>query len=256
MCLAFMFYYKRKGYKVKPGQHKKLKKENFFKRLFWDAPRRFALDKLTEDPDFFRPQGLIIFTGFQGSGKTSALVRYTLDLQKEYPLSKCISNLGYKYSDAELIDWKQLIDYKNEKKGVIVQLDELQNWFSSKQSKNFPPEMLSVVTQNRKNRRVILGTAQNFYMLAKDIRTQCSEIRECYTFAGCITIVRRILPVCDSAGELVKKRYLGFYFFVHDEILREAYDTYHVIESLSKSGFQPRKQEQIQTQVIELKAAK
>lgn len=29
----------------------------------------------------------------------------------------------------------------------------------------------------------------------------------------------------------------GFYFFVHDEKLRESYDTYRVIESLSKSGF-------------------
>jgi len=33
------------------------------------------------------------------------------------------------------------------------------------------------------------------------------------------------------------------YFFVHDKELRESYDTYHVVESLSKSGFQPRTQE-------------
>lgn len=27
------------------------------------------------------------------------------------------------------------------------------------------------------------------------------------------------------------------YFFVHDDKLRNSYDTYHVIESLSRSGF-------------------
>ena len=42
--------------------------------------------------------------------------------------------------------------------GVICLIDEMQNWFSSNQSKNFPPEMLQVVTQNRKNRRVIMGS--------------------------------------------------------------------------------------------------
>ena len=34
------------------------------------------------------------------------------------------------------------------------------------------------------------------------------------------------------------------YFFVHDDELRNVYDTYHVIESLSKSGFKPRSEVQ------------
>lgn len=74
-----------------------------------------------------------------------------------------------------------LIDYKNDKQGVIVGMDELQNWFSSNDSKNFPPEMLGIITQNRKNRRIILGTSQNFYLLAKAIRSQATEVRRCTT---------------------------------------------------------------------------
>ncbi len=42
-----------------------------------------------------------------------------------------------------------------------------------------------------------------------------------------------------------KKR--GMYFFVHDDKLRNSYDTYHVIESLSKSGFKPRSEVQTNT---------
>lgn len=60
-----------------------------------------------------------------------------------------------------------LINYKNGIKGVIVLMDELQNWFSSNDSKNFPPEMLQVITQNRKNRRVILGTVKTFIYCLK-----------------------------------------------------------------------------------------
>ena len=65
--------------------------------------------------------------------------------------------------------------------GVICCLDEMQNWFSSNQSRDFPPEMLQVITQNRKNRRVIFGTAQTFNRLSKPIREQATEVRECHT---------------------------------------------------------------------------
>lgn len=246
ICFIFFIYYYRKGYRLKKGSRKKIKKTSVFKRIFYEAPKRIILDLFNKEPDFFRPQGLIIFTGFQGKGKTSALVKYTLELQKEYPKSKVISNLGYAKTDEELKTWRQLTDFRNGIYGVIVQMDELQNWFSSKQSKNFPPEMLSVVTQNRKNRRVILGTAQNFYMIAKDIRTQCTELRKCETICGCITIVHRVRPVCNEQGEVEKLKHLGFYFFVHDDELRNSYDTYKIIENLSKSDFKPRENRNIE----------
>ena len=83
-------------------------------------------------------------------------------------------------------------------------MDELQNWFSSNDSKNFPPEMLGVITQNRKNRRIILGTSQNFYLLAKAIRSQATEVRRCSTFLGCLTIVRRAEPILDSEGNVAE----------------------------------------------------
>ena len=151
-----------------------------------------------------------------------------------------MTNLGYTLQDTELNDWRQLIDYKNGIYGVIAVLDETQNWFSSNQSKNFPPEMLEVVTQNRKNRRIILGTAQNFYLLAKAIRSQATEVRRCSTYLGCLTVVRRFVPILDSDGNVKEWKRRGSYFFVHDEELRNCYDTYHVIHSLANSGFQER----------------
>ena len=116
-------------------------------------------------------------------------------------------------------------------------MDELQNWFGSNQSRNFPPEMLSVITQNRKNRRVILGTAQNFYLLAKAIRSQCTEIRQCTTFCGVLTVVVRREPICDESGDVKELKFRGMYFFVHSDRLRKSYDTWSIVNSLSKSGF-------------------
>lgn len=239
----YCFYRFIKKKKPKKGEHYAVKKRSIFLKLFYDFPKRVALDTLNRDPEFFRYKGCIIYTGMQGSGKTSALIHDTMLMQKEYPKAKVLSNLGYKYADEELDHWRKLVDYVNpngDECGIICQMDETQNWFNSKQSKDFPPEMISVVTQNRKCKRILLGTAQNFYMLAKDIRTQCTEIRACTTILGCLTIVHRICPICDTDGQVQKLKHLGWYFFVQDEKLRDAYDTYHVIKSLSKSGFYQR----------------
>ena len=240
LCSCGWFYARERarGKRVKPSCIKKRKrKRGFLVKVFVDAPRRIVKDAFEREPDDFQEKGVIVFCGKQGSGKTSAMVKYTIELQEKYPELKVIGNLGFKGQNNELTHWKQLTEYGNGKKGVVVQIDELQTWFNSKQSKAFPPEMLAIITQNRKNRRLILGTAQNFYMIAKDIRSQCNEIRQCTTLLGCITVVHRIEPSIDNSGEVKAMKSRGFYFFVHDEKLRESYDTYRVIESLSKSEF-------------------
>lgn len=228
------------GKRFKKGQHNKIKKRSALKKLFIDLPKRVSLDMFDRDPESFRYKGMIIFEGRQGEGKSIAMCHFAREMQQEYPKAKCISNLAYKYEDSALNDWRKLIDYENGKYGVIAILDETQNWFSSNQSKNFPPEMLEVITQNRKNRRIILGTAQNFYLLAKAIRSQATEVRRCATFLGALTIVRKYYPVLDSDGNVKEWKYRGMYFFVHDKELRESYDTYKVIKSLRQSGFQER----------------
>jgi len=236
-----------KGKRFKKGKHNIVKKHSFLRRLFIDLPKQFVNDLFDRDPEFFNYQGMIIFEGRQGSGKTTSMVEYAMHMQKEYPLAKCITNLAYTKEDEALTDWRMLINYKNGIKGVIVCMDELQNWFSSNDSKNFPPEMLEVITQNRKNRRIILGTAQNFYLLSKAIRTQTTEVRRCATLLGCLTIVRRFEPILDAEGNVAEWKKKGMYFFVHNKELRDSYDTFKVIKRLSKVGF---KEEQSNTEVI------
>ena len=229
-----------RGRRRLPGDHHLSRRPGFFKNLFVLFPRQWVSDYFSRPPDYFKYQGCIVFTGRQGSGKTVALVEQSLRYQEEYPLVKVIGNLNYTFQDEELDHWRQLIDYKNGIQGVCVQIDEMQNWFSSNQSKNFPPEMLEVITQNRKNRRVILGTAQCFNRLAKPLREQATEVRKCLTLFGCITFVHRVEPILNSTGDVEKWKHRGFYYFVHTGKIRNAYDTYHVIESLGKSGFVER----------------
>lgn len=218
----------------------KPKKITLFRKIFLDTPRQLISDIFDKEPGFFPYQGCVVFTGRQGAGKTVALVQFMRAMQNTFPCCQVITNLGYRYENAVLDDWRPLITYKNGIYGVIAAIDEMQNWFSSNQSKDFPPEMLQVITQNRKNRRIILGTSQVFIRLAKPLREQVTEVRECHTFFGCITLVVRKEPFLKADGDVDHYKYRGFYCFVHDQDLRDSYDTYRVIDSLAKSGFQPR----------------
>lgn len=229
-----------KGKRLKKGEHRIVKKENFFYKIFVKLPKQVVEDFFDRDPDFFPYQGCVIFEGRQGAGKSIGMVEFAMRMQEEYPKAKCTTNLGYTKEDIELEDWRMLLDYKNDIFGVIVVIDELQNWFSSNDSKNFPPDMLEIITQNRKNRRILLGTSQNFYLLAKAIRSQATEVRRCTTILGACTIVRRFEPILDSEGNVKEFKKRGWYFFVHDKKLRECYDTYKVIKRLSQVGFQDK----------------
>ena len=243
VCISLMLYfiiYCAKGNRPKTGDYVRVKRPDLIKSLFWLFPMQYIKDYFARDPEFFKHQGCIIFTGRQGNGKTIAMVEQAKNWQKEYPKAKTITNLAYEDQDDELDHWNKLIDYKNGIYGVICLIDEMQNWFSSNASKNFPPEMLEVITQNRKNRRVIMGTAQSFNRLAKPIREQATEVRKCWTFFGCITFVQRVYPELNSSGDVISWKHRGFYYFVHTDAIRESYDTYKVIERLREVGFQDK----------------
>lgn len=240
ILISCAFYYVKgllKGKRVPKGNRRRLRKPGLFEKIFILMPKQYIEDLFSRPADFFPYQGMIIFEGRQGSGKTISMVRYMKDMQYEFPDALCTTNLAYTDENKPLKTWTMLIDYKNGYKGVIVAMDELQNWFSSNDSKNFPPEMLSLITQNRKNRRIILGTSQNFYLLAKAIRSQATEVRRCATYFGCLTVVRRLEPILDSEGNVVEWKKRGIYCFVHDKELRDSYNTWKVIENLRKSGF-------------------
>lgn len=240
ILISCAFYYVKgllKGKRVPKGNRRRLVKPSLLKKIFILMPKQYIEDLFSRPADFFPYQGMIIFEGRQGSGKTISMVRYMKDMQYEFPDALCTTNLAYMDENKPLKTWTMLIDYKNGYKGVIVAMDELQNWFSSNDSKNFPPEMLSLITQNRKNRRIILGTSQNFYLLAKAIRSQATEVRRCATYFGCLTVVRRLEPILDSEGNVVEWKKRGIYCFVHDKELRDSYNTWKVIENLRKSGF-------------------
>ncbi|MEG2908935.1 MAG: hypothetical protein RR945_06950 [Erysipelotrichaceae bacterium] len=192
----------------------------------------------------FKPFGLRMYCGRQGSGKTIGIVEQLNSWHIKYPNAKIVTNFDYDYADFKMTSLNDLLTIRNGTEGVIFAIDELQNEFSSNLSKKFPETLLSVVTMQRKQRIVILASSQVFTRVAKPLREQCYEVVDCRTFSNRWTrckcydaidynsIVDKKDP--DAKFKLHKK---WKHSFVQTDKLRSSYDTWAIVERLSRSGF-------------------
>lgn len=252
MSLFWLIFYYCKGYRFKKGEYKYIGYGNFFKRIFIDFPRQFILDRYNADPDFFKESGVHVIAGEQGAGKSITLTYMLNRYQKMYPKLKVKTNYGYTRQDDEITHWRDIVASENGIYGEIDVIDEIQNWFNSLQSKDFPPEMMTEITQQRKQRKCIFGTSQVFGRVAKPIREQVTFLYEPMTIFGCLTIVRKYKPCVKSDGNVDEKKLRGCFFFVHSPEIRDSFDTYKKIEQLSKEGFKPTNEQLGNSAVINI----
>ena len=238
--ILWFLYYRVIRQMEMPPNISEYKKTSIFKRLLYEFPKQFWLDRFNRLPGAFEEYGLHLICGEQGSGKTTSVVDLLLNKwKKKYPRLQIYTNLDYKHEDGVISHWKDLLssERQNGVFGVVNVIDEIQGWFSSLQSKDFPPEMLSEISQQRKQRKVILGTAQVFGRVAKPIREQTSFVYLPFTIAGCLTVVRVSKPIYYDESTFTFKKYIRTYFFVHTPELRNFFDTYKRIDKYREEGF-------------------
>lgn len=213
------------------------KGRSIFKQIFVDLPIYLARGIYESDPNQFNEYGIIIFYGPQGSGKTMAMTHYINEVACKFPETKIGTNYKLLIQDFDMINWYPLVDTSLKGKPCIFAFDEISQWFNGRNWQSFPKDLLTEIAYNRKNHRVILGTAQNVCMVDVAIRRQASsgEFRRCFTFFGFIGLVVRFRPEFDVEGNLTKKHYKGFYFYFQNDTLRYLYDTFSTIEEMSKN---------------------
>lgn len=238
-CYFYSLRIKEKG---KPPLLKSdFKESSLFIKIFRDFPRLFAR-YLYDRQGTFDEYGIVIFYGPQGSGKTMAVTHYAQKLFCKYPMSRIGSNFDLLIQDFEIKDWKSIILEKNQDENgnnlpIIFCYDEVNQWAFSRDWQSMPKNVLGEMAYQRKNKRVILGTAQSISQIDRQIRLQCAsgEYRRCWTIFDFITIVVRFKPDFDENGDCRKKHIKGFYMFLQDETLRYLYDTNKTIERLAKN---------------------
>ena len=235
-----IFVKKEKPKKAEEGFKPIIKRRSIIKRFFFDFPKQLCFDILNRTPGEMKESGLHMFVGEQGSGKTIACCELLMRMKERYP--KCIirTNMAYKYQDSEVRTWEDLVNNNNGVYGQFEVIDEIQTWWSSADSGKMSAEMLENICQQRKQRKVLYGTAQVFSRISKEIREQTSVVYCPKTFYGCLTIVRVSKPKYWNNEKQLFSKYTNTYFFVHSKELRDSYDTYKVISRFSEVGANDR----------------
>ena len=192
----------------------------------------------------FNLYGLTIFCGRQGGGKTISMVEYLDRMKEKFPDCKIVTNFNYIKQDMPFTDWRQFTEVRNGLDGVIFAIDELQNEYNSNSWQDFPEELLSTVTMQRKQRIKIVATSQVFTRVVKQLREQCYEVVECKTILG-----RWTRQKCFDADDynaivdnLTDKRKFQTrknwkYCFIQSNNIRSLFDSYAVVDSIKNKDY-------------------
>lgn len=198
---------------------------------------------------FTRPRrvhlyGIRMYCGLYGQGKTMALTEYLERMRQRYGDKIYIAtNYYYKGQDFPINSWKDLMpDYD---KPIIFGYDEIQNEFNSRDYSNFPYELLTLLTQNRKgNGKQIVCTAQRFVRVDKIFRELCQEIGECKTRFGRLTSVKvfdwedyEMLLKTPNVNMRMKIHPKWRRIFVQSDYIREQYDSFKMLESAKSKEY-------------------
>lgn len=215
----------------------------FFKWKFIDAYRFFTCK---DKP--IHLYGIYGYLGLPGYGKTMAMSQELLSLREKYGDKIYIfTNYGFKGEDKPFLEWQQLL--KEYDKPAVFAWDEVQNEFNSRDYTNFPVELLTLLTQNRKgNGKRIYYTAQRYTRVDKVFRELTFLVGECRTIAGRYTRVRfwdtedyeNLLSTAD-VNRRMKIKPRKKVSFIQSDYIRDSYDSFQMLESAKKKQYIKKK---------------
>ena len=127
------------------------------------------------------PVGSRVYIGRQGKGKTLSMVNYAYRIKEAYPKCAIFSNVildGIKYTYLGNDDRvSQALEFQNGENGVLVLLDEAHLMFNAKTG--IPIDVLTAISQQRKDRRRIVFSSQIWNEMDISIRKQVQEVVDC-----------------------------------------------------------------------------
>lgn len=193
--------------------------------------------------------GIYGYFGLPGQGKTMSMSWELMNLRKKYGDKIYIfTNYGFKDEDKPFSDWKMLLETYD--KPCVFAWDEVQNEFNSRDYKNFPVELLTLLTQNRKgNGKRIYYTAQRYTRVDKVFRELSFRVGDCRTLFGRYTRVKwfdtedyeQLLSSYKVDDKMKIRCYKKDTFIQTDEI-RDCYDSYQMLESAKSKEYQTQQE--------------
>lgn len=191
--------------------------------------------------------GIEGYFGLMGKGKTICMTERLNHLRNKYGNDILITtNYFYDKQDFLFSSWEQLLS--NYDKPLVVAWDEVQNEFSSRNFKDFPVELLTQLTQVRKNNGIlILYSAQRIDRVDKVFRELTMYSWDCNTWLGRFTFCKKyhsfdFLRLNNSLSEdnRLSIHPLNIHWFIQTQNLRNCYDSFQMLESAKSKKYMNR----------------
>lgn len=180
--------------------------------------------------------GINVFCGPQGSGKSLSMIHYAKKMIKDYPKAIVVTNIDLNFLITnEVKKYEGFDDFKIENGifGVIYILDEIHLILNSLESKGVPLSIIVELSQQRKQRKCILGTSQVYSRMAKPLREQIKNVIICKNYFGVFQfnyLIDAFSSSEDSNGK-IKYSKLKTSFFFHSKEDYNNYDTYKKMDT-------------------------
>lgn len=188
------------------------------------------------NPEELKAVGINIFCGPQGSGKTLSMVHYFKKIISDYPKAIVVTNIEFNFDiPNQIIQYSGFDDFQIENGiyGVIYLLDEIHLILNSLESKGVPLSVIVELSQQRKQRKLILGSSQVYSRMAKPLREQIRNVIVCKNLFGVFQLnylIDAFETKEGSDGKLdVKKMKTSFFFHRKEDYTN--YDTYKKMSS-------------------------
>jgi len=187
-------------------------------------------------PEEMTCTGINVFCGPQGSGKSLSMIHYAKRMIKDYPKAIVVTNIDLNFPISNVVKkYEGFDDFKieNDIYGVIYILDEIHLILNSLESRGVPLSVIVELSQQRKQRKCILGTSQVYSRMAKPLREQIKNVIICKNYFGVFQLNYLIdaFNTTENSDGKLKVSKLKTSFFFHSKEDYQNYDTYKKMDN-------------------------
>ena len=191
--------------------------------------------------------GIYQFIALPGEGKTMSMVahmeRFREQCEKEGKPYRIACNFSYKYSDRQIKHWTDMVEIAKwcylHGYCCLIAFDEIHVTFDSTDWKDFPAEILAMLSFNRKYGLEFCCTSQIYERIPKKIRDIANYTVICKNIWHCDRMFRDYYfsksdYETEFAGQLKKCKFIRS--FVASDDFYALYDTLEQVDNMVKDA--------------------
>lgn len=211
--------------------------------------------------DFLRAKqrkfwGVYQFVALPGEGKTISMVAHMERARKMYPDIVIGTNFHYKYQQFGIEHWLDIVKIakfaRSHGRKCIIAVDEIHTTFDSSDWRSFPPELLALLSFNRKFSLQFLCSAQIYERIPKKIRDIANYTVICKNVWGMDRLFKSYYFTKSDYDERFDGKRKSAEFirdFVADDELYSLYDTLEQVDRMTEDA---KKEKDNREQALEL----